>query len=90
MIKWINKLKNGQIIKIDKMLHLLAGAIIALSCFLAELNYTTVFLVTFIIAFLTEVYDEFFKSKFDWKDLIATQSGFFFALIIKLIIKWIG
>ena len=87
MIKWINKLKNGEIIKIDKMLHLLAGTIIALSCFLADLNYTSVFLIVFAIAFFTEVYDKYFKSGFDYKDLIATVSGFFFALIIKLIIQ---
>lgn len=87
MIKWINKLKNGQIIKIDKMLHLLVGTIISLSCFLAGLSYTTVFLVTFIIAFLTEIYDKFFKSGFDYKDLIATQMGFFVALIIKLTLR---
>ena len=86
MIKWINKLKNGELIKVDKMLHLLVGIIISLSCFLAGLSYTTVFLVTFIIAFLTEIYDEFFKSKFDLLDLIATQLGFFLALLIKLII----
>ena len=38
------------------------------------------------IAFFTEIYDEFFKSKFDLLDLIATQLGFFLALLIKLII----
>ena len=87
MIKLINKLKNGELIKVDKMLHLLAGTIIALSCFLADLNYTSVFLIVFAIAFFTEVYDKYFKSGFDYKDLIATQMGFFVALIIKLIIQ---
>ena len=87
MIKWINKLKNGEIIKIDKMLHLLVGTIIALSCFLTDLDYISVFLIVFSIAFFTEVYDKYFKSGFDYKDLIATQMGFFVALIIKLIIQ---
>lgn len=86
MIKWINKLKNGEIIKIDKMLHLLVGTIISLSCFLARLDYITIFIIVFAIAFFTEIYDEFFKSKFDLLDLIATQLGFFLALLIKLII----
>lgn len=87
MIKWINKLKNGELIKVDKILHFFAGTIIALSCFLARLDYITIFLIVFAIAFLNEVYDKYFKSGFDYKDLIATQSGFFFALIIKLIIQ---
>ena len=51
MIKLINKLKNGEIIKIDKMLHLLVGTIISLSCFLARLDYITIFIIVFAIAF---------------------------------------
>ena len=46
----------------------------------------TIFIIVFAIAFFTEIYDEFFKSKFDLLDLIATQLGFFLALLIKLII----
>ena len=49
-------------------------------------DYISVFLIVFAIAFFTEIYDEFFKSKFDLLDLIATQLGFFLALLIKLII----
>ena len=47
MIKWINKLKNGELIKVDKILHFFAGTIIALSCFLA-------LLIKLIIYFLTK------------------------------------
>ena len=78
-------LKIGKI-KVDKILHFFAGTIIALSCFLARLDYIIIFIIVFAIAFFTEIYDEFFKSKFDLLDLIATQLGFFLALLIKLII----
>ena len=41
-------------------LHLLVGTIISLSCFLARLDYITIFIIVFAIAFFTEINHLFF------------------------------
>ena len=82
MKKLIEFTKNW---KHRNLLHVVGGFLIGFT-FNLFLSWYISILIVFAIAFFTEIYDEFFKSKFDLLDLIATQLGFFLALLIKLII----
>lgn len=89
MIEWFNKLKDGNIIPVDQMLHWGFGLVLTLIVFLAGYNILTTFIVVTVIALLIEVYDKYFKSGFSWKDLIATEVGLFTGIMIQLIIKYV-
>ena len=89
MIEWLNKLKDGNIIPVDQMLHWGFGLVLTLIVFLSGYNIPTAFIVVTVIGLLIEVYDKYFKSGFSWKDLIATEAGLFTGIIIQLVIKFI-
>ena len=86
MIKFINNLRDGNIIPVDLMLHYALGVIIGLSCFLYNLNTIKTVITCFIIAVLIEIYDGLFKSKFSWKDIWFTLFGLANAYLIKILI----
>ena len=59
----------------DKLNHFFYGTIICVITYIITHSEYFSFFTCFIIAFIKEIYDHFFGSKFDWLDIIWTLLG---------------